>query len=381
MSHFTVLVVGNNVEQQLAPFHEFECTGHDEYVQEVDDSKELRKDYEEHEVAYLVSPPSTDRGVINAVESFPEGDDRFFREPTEKELANAGPLGFLGTGWNGDLYHVSKDWGDGRGHRSKIHFVPEGWSRLKLPASQVMKFSEFVHSWVSRPTVKAGETPDLEKIHKYGYTLVDEKGEVIKTVKRTNPDKKWDWYQVGGRWDGFLRLKNGDKANSALKREIDFEGMLHTQRLLAEGDYDTAMRVIKTHCPDGDKIVAQILTGVYPWPSWQETRARFPEKHAEAVQEYNSHPIIKALRGREETAFLDIDSLRVPRAEYVKRTAADGITTHAVLKDGTWSQAGKMGWWAIVLDQKDVLVWADEFQKIIDSVSDDTLLTVVDCHI
>ena len=34
MSHYSVLVIGENVEEQLAPFHEFECTGDDnEYVQ------------------------------------------------------------------------------------------------------------------------------------------------------------------------------------------------------------------------------------------------------------------------------------------------------------------------------------------------------------
>lgn len=35
MSHFTVLVIGPNYEEQLAPYHEFECTGcDDEYVQD-----------------------------------------------------------------------------------------------------------------------------------------------------------------------------------------------------------------------------------------------------------------------------------------------------------------------------------------------------------
>ena len=37
MSHFTVMVVGDDVDYQLAPFHEFECTGvDDEFVQNID---------------------------------------------------------------------------------------------------------------------------------------------------------------------------------------------------------------------------------------------------------------------------------------------------------------------------------------------------------
>ena len=40
-----------------------------------------------------------------------------------------------------------------------------------------------------------------------------------------NPNSKWDWYEVGGRWKNLLRLKNGDKADCAYVREIDFDAM------------------------------------------------------------------------------------------------------------------------------------------------------------
>jgi hypothetical protein len=50
MSHFSVLVIGGNVEEQLQPFHEFECTGtDDQYVQEIDQTEEARKNFEEFE--------------------------------------------------------------------------------------------------------------------------------------------------------------------------------------------------------------------------------------------------------------------------------------------------------------------------------------------
>ena len=43
MSHFSVLVIGPNVDKQLAPYHEFECTGvNDEFIQEVDLTSDFR---------------------------------------------------------------------------------------------------------------------------------------------------------------------------------------------------------------------------------------------------------------------------------------------------------------------------------------------------
>lgn len=47
MSHFTVLVIGDDVEKQLAPYHEFECTGtDDEFVQSIDITKDVLKEAE-----------------------------------------------------------------------------------------------------------------------------------------------------------------------------------------------------------------------------------------------------------------------------------------------------------------------------------------------
>src|SRR5579871_1381527 len=46
MSHFSVLVIGPNVEEQLAPYHEFECTGDDnQYVIDEDQTEEARDTY------------------------------------------------------------------------------------------------------------------------------------------------------------------------------------------------------------------------------------------------------------------------------------------------------------------------------------------------
>ena len=66
MSHFTVLVVTNEkptgevLEKALAPFHEFECTGVDnEYVQDIDVTEKLRKEYLEQTESLLKAPDGT----------------------------------------------------------------------------------------------------------------------------------------------------------------------------------------------------------------------------------------------------------------------------------------------------------------------------------
>lgn len=50
--------------------------------------------------------------------------------------------------------------------------------------------------------------------------MVDEDGNLLSTY---NPNAKWDWYCVGGRWDGSLVTKEGKKTNEDYVKEIDFD--------------------------------------------------------------------------------------------------------------------------------------------------------------
>lgn len=50
-------------------------------------------------------------------------------------------------------------------------------------------------------------------------STTDENGNLLSTY---NPNSKWDWYSIGGRWSNFLKLKNGLCADSALLSDVDF---------------------------------------------------------------------------------------------------------------------------------------------------------------
>ena len=104
-----------------------------------------------------------------------------------------------------------------------------------------------------------------------------------------NPKSQWDWYEVGGRWEGFFKLTGEDRwVDSAYKGEIDFEGMKQQ----------------------------------------------------------------------------DIEPL-----------------TFAYVKDGEWHERAQMGWFAVTSNERPEGEWEKEFKDMLDSLPDDTLLTLFDCHI
>lgn len=166
-----------------------------------------------------------------------------------------------------------------------------------------------------------------------------------------NPKAKWDWYTVGGRWSGFFTLKNGaegklgdpglygreeedeapNKADQARKGDIDWQAMIVEQ-------VERAKKVWEEVMSRGDEIPSPMRHLIY--------------------------------------GITDDDSLESYLAKRQKFPS-----TFAVLKDGKWYERGEMGWWGITTNEKDSSVWDDEFKKLIEDLPDDTLLTLVDCHI
>ena len=52
-----------------------------------------------------------------------------------------------------------------------------------------------------------------------------------------------------------------------------------------------------------------------------------------------------------------------------------------ITPNGIWHERGKMGWWAIVTNEKEQDNWEEEFKKAIEKFDNDVLVTLVDCHI
>lgn len=298
MSHFGILVIGGNVEHQLAPYHEFECTGeNDQYVQDVDVTQEMN-------------------------EAIAKG----------KSIEDA--LSYYG------LEDKIVD------DESKVE--------------------------------KSGE----ECQHKYGYAIVKD-GKLIKAVTRTNPNKKWDWWVVGGCWSGWLKLKTGangklgrkglmgscaddgpGRADHALKGAIDFDGMREEAGQRAAEAWDKAS---EAH-------------GGQTWEPWSSVGPRMSYGD-EARVFYREQPPVQALRRLFKNPFHNIDVYLKPRDQFIREARDQSTVLYAVVKDGQWISKGDMGWWGMSDDKVDQADWNAQVNSMLDALPEDTPITVVDCHI
>jgi len=425
MSHFSVAVIttvepsDDVLSKILQPWHEFECTGvSDEYVIDVDITEEKREDYLK----------DTERRYRD-----PEGKlhspylDEFYREPTPEEakLAN------FGSGASGGLSWHSRDWGDGKGYRAKIHFLPEGWKEEELPSKDLMSFRDWLEEEMSVKVIKPGDALDLKEEHKYGHVAVDEKGEVVKVVDRTNPNKKWDWWQVGGRYSGQLSAgydpstdprnletcwlcEGTGKRNDEIGREARRVNPAYTcnscngtgkavkfpSHWVQEGNIarigSLDLAAMKKAAVDARRkwVEAIVVKSGLDSETFQKAYNAYKNAHAkwselpeprprggdyrEWIKTQEDGDIIG--KYSEADVWHDLD---IPAGQTIEQyiESAPALRTFAVVKDGVWYERGKMGWWACVFDEKAPDAWSKEFDALLAGLDPNTYISIVDCHI
>ena len=155
----------------------------------------------------------------------------------------------------------------------------------------------------------------------YDDCLYDEYGNELSTY---NPDAKWDWYEIGGRWNNILRTKDGKKTNSCLLKNLDLT-------------------------PD-DEIFKQA--------------SEYWENNISVQNDGMSEEIRKYYKSKEN--FAKLNSI---------------FHSHAVLDTyGLWHEPEFT--WDMEKNEKEEIKWQAEYcRRFLENADDDLIITVVDYHI
>lgn len=155
-----------------------------------------------------------------------------------------------------------------------------------------------------------------------------------------NPDAKWDWYTVGGRWEGSLKTKDGANVDWEEIQNIDFEKM----RPMTEKEA-TRFWEIKV---EGDNPL-------------NEKEEKLKENSIYTANYYKNKYGTKEI--------------------YVK--AMSVWSPFAFVDENGWHEPGEMGWWAIDNSTPDGhKTYHNEWLEAINNPDNkDKVLVLVDCHI
>lgn len=316
MSHFTVGIITDNldnVEKLLAPYQENnmgDCPM--EYLVFHSLSKEFKDEYENGTIERVRLPDGT---LISAY------DDRCYRIITKEEYDQAKsenkPVSYRN--WPKEVYAIQ----DLSAINGELCNVPlkQLYPTLKeyLEDFYDAKYDEDQQDW--------------------GYW--------------ENPNAKWDWYEIGGRWSGSLLINSNS------------EGVVGRKGSMGSCKHDENDNTSSEEWCDAARI-KDIL--------W--------DKMLEKEKEYLAQQYDKVMNDENERIYAELlydikDGMT--KEEYV--ACASAFSTFAVITpDGKWHEKGKMGWWACVSDEKEG--WEnDYYDAFIKDANPDHWLVIVDCHI
>ena len=177
----------------------------------------------------------------------------------------------------------------------------------------------------------------------------------------TNPVAKWDWWCVGGRWEGLLKLKDGTEVSSAYKGDVDWEFMRNHNVEREMERWDLYVKVLEQSQITVEEEVA-VTDSEEKRAMWNRIRA-----DNDAGEHYDLHKL------------WDFKPLALTREEHEKCAYKQRLTFAFIDNDGAWHEHAHMGWFAATWDEQPD--YDQDFWNFVDSLDDDDMVFVVDCHI
>lgn len=289
MSHFPIAIITPpgevNLEALLAPYEE--DTEDPRFLEFHDIEEEKRKDYENDSQTWVEMPD-----------------------------------GRLLVPWD-DAFRVKGS----RGYGRDTHRVPMNYTQRTIPMKErYSTFDEYMIDW-------CGEERDDQG--RYGYLQ--------------NPNAKWDWWTMGGRWSGSLKASKG---LSNIKDNI-------VEEPHKNGGYDSAL-LGDIDFSDDEKAAT---LADKRWRVWVDG------KKIDGIQPSGWKPEYYLDKYGNKENFIKCESAVWWRA--------------VIPPDGRWFEVGEMLWWGLSQERADALVpWVLDFKKnFIDPWPPQYRQTVVDCHI
>lgn len=364
MSHFTVLVIGDEAEEQLAPFQENNMGDTpEEYLKFESRQKEMEEEYAEEDAETKAKYPTLE---LYATEYHGYEKDEATGEYGYITNPNAKWDWYeLGGRWTG-FFKLKKK--DNNGWSLNQDHVTDLSDRYGVDRKVIKKLALLINS-----DMEAADKLLTSEAITSGYRLKVEIQELI-TLKYNDAKV--------GRPGLMTEIAGPGYVDSARVQDIDFEGMIMEAGAKAKDQYE---------------LVERLLGGIpkleYHWKDIIAKDSKFSSLDIDAKRNLYHNQDAKKLvfkvaddksltkDERSLLIWLDLENYQVSKEEFVKKAENNAISTFAVLKDGGWHERGEMGWFGVAHNEKDEGDWNAEFMKLLRGLPGDTLISVYDCHI
>jgi len=167
-----------------------------------------------------------------------------------------------------------------------------------------------------------------------------------------NPQSKWDWYSIGGRWSGRFKLRD----NPSLRTKRGIVG--------SPGVFKNQTGIDIAYAKDVD------------WDDMEKSSKKEANACWKKIEQAQKDPKMDKAK-----LWLDYDYEGESKADYIGKKCA--WSTFAVLDDQGWHEPARMGWFACDFDRKESeSEWTAKFkERFLSNFKRNTIVALIDCHI
>lgn len=174
-------------------------------------------------------------------------------------------------------------------------------------------------------------------------------------VSTYNPKSKWDWWSLGGRWAGRLLLKPGVEP---LPNAYGEDGVMESNWASNDGRHVSA--ALKATI-DWERMAYEDL---------ERDRKRYAaliDPNDDSARRWETKEAAKALALGEEA--------------WLRQRERRFYTAAFLGTDGEWIENGRLIWFGMTADEDAERDWPEEFNRLLDKVGDNEIVSVIDYHI
>lgn len=217
--------------------------------------------------------------------------------------------------------------------------------------------------------------PSIEQFAEkyYGFVYNEEIGAY---GSYSNPNAKWDWYQVGGRWPYEFLVKSDCQTV-----------VIADRRHFTPEDIEPA-------APDGYRWVCGARKADIQWDLMKKLAVASELARYEQYRVWfdqgeitgNASPLLCVT----ENGIVNWGDLLYRKGETAEEhLARKGLSEQykfpcdpfALVDEDGWQEYGEMGWFGMSTNNVEEQVWRNTVEKFLDALPMDALLITVDCHI
>ena len=220
--------------------------------------------------------------------------------------------------------------------------------------SVAFEYSEFIDRTDEVLECAKEEEKDVEVVvDEYGYEKKDGRfGYYV------NPDARWDWYSIGGRWNNMLLNKSGNSCNACPLADIDWLAMKEKFLEREKERFEEGLQMLQCDDPKS-----------------------FKTKHLLPALCTVQNNVLYSWGNRVCAVWETFD-------EHLNQIGADVpfyIPVFCYVDDDDWNERGEMGWFGMASDLSDAAAWShqisDWIEEHVNDIDRDWTLVVIDFHI